>query len=141
MTPHIKQMKSNIAHWRSRYSESEKKQYAEENSGQRKSIFVYIRRSTTNKQELSLQRQEDDARETIRKNGYDTNEVEYYIESRSAYDGVKEKNGIFTRKRTEFTRMLADIDKTKELITILAYEPSRLSRNQVDEMEITERLF
>lgn len=140
MTPRILPV-GNIGHWRSRYTESEKEQIKLEKEGVDKNIFVYIRRSTTNKQELSLQRQDDDARDTIKKNGIDPSKVEYYIESKSAYNHVKVKSGIITRKRTEFTRMLADIDKSKETITILTYEPSRLSRNQVDEMEITERLF
>lgn len=140
MTPRILPVR-NIGHWRSRYSESEKEQIKQEKQGWWKNIFVYIRRSTTNKQELSLQRQEDDAQDTIKKNGIDSNKVEYYIESKTAYDGVKEKDGKLVRKRIEFTRMLSDIDESKKPVTILTYEPSRLSRNDKDTGEILDRLF
>ena len=140
MTPRILPV-GNIGHWRSRYSESEKEQIKREKEEWEKNIFVYIRRSTTNKQELSLQRQEDDAQDTIKKNGIDSNKVEYYIESKTAYDGVKEKDWKLVRKRIEFTRMLSDIDASKQPVTILTYEPSRLSRNDKDSGEILDRLF
>ncbi len=106
-----------------------------------KHIFVYIRRSTRNKQELSLQRQDDNAKETILQAWYDPNEVEYYIESMTAYNGVKVENGIVSRRRTEFTRMLSDIDNSPIPVVLLTYEDSRLSRNDPDTAEILARLF
>jgi len=54
-----------------------------------KNIFVYIRRSTTHKQELSIQKQDDSSRETIENNGFNESEVEYYIESITAYGKLK----------------------------------------------------
>ena len=106
-----------------------------------KHIFVYIRRSTTNKQELSLQRQDDNAKETIIQAGFNPNDVEYYIESKSAYAWVKVKDGNVMRRRTEFTRMLWDIDRSPVPIILLTYEDSRLSRNDPDTNEILARLF
>lgn len=106
-----------------------------------KPIFVYIRRSTTNKQELSIQRQEDNARETIEQAWFNPDEVEYYIESMTAYNGVKVKNWVVKRRRIEFTRMLHDIDSSPLPVTLLTYEDSRLSRNDPDTNEILARLF
>ena len=37
--------------------------------------------------------------------------------------------------------MLSDIDASKQPVTILTYEPSRLSRNDKDSGEILDRLF
>lgn len=54
-----------------------------------KNIFVYIRRSTTHKQELSIQKQDDSSRETIENNGFNERDVEYYIESITAYGKLK----------------------------------------------------
>jgi hypothetical protein len=113
-----------------------------DSNGKPKHIFVYLRRSTSNKQELSLQRQEDSALDTILGNGYKESDVEYYIESKTAYWWVRvTANGVIQRRRTEFTRMLRDIDNSPVPVTILAYEDSRLSRNDMDSQEILARLF
>ncbi len=113
-----------------------------DSNGKPKHIFVYLRRSTSNKQELSLQRQEDSALDTILGNGYKESDVEYYIESKTAYWWVRvTANGIIQRRRTEFTRMLRDIDSSPVPVAILAYEDSRLSRNDMDSQEILARLF
>lgn len=106
-----------------------------------KNIFVYIRRSTTNKQELSLQKQEDNARETLERNGFHENDVEYYIESKTAFNKVQVNDGKVVKRRKEFDRMLKDIDKSTESVTILTYEHSRLSRNDYDDQAILDRLF
>lgn len=106
-----------------------------------KTIFAYLRRSTTNKQELSIQKQEDYIWITIKNNGINEKDVEYFIESKSAYGGVTKNNWKTERKRTEFTRMLKAIDESKKPCTILTYEPSRLSRNDPDTDEILSRLF
>lgn len=104
-------------------------------------VLTYIRRSTANKQELSIQRQEDAAQETIIWNGFNPEEVNYFIESKSAYNGVKIVNWEPVRRRTEFTRMLKEIDKSKDPVILLTYEDSRLSRNDIDTQEILDRLF
>lgn len=106
-----------------------------------KNIFVYIRRSTTNKQELSLQKQEDNARETLERNGFHENDVEYYIESKTAFNKVRVDDGKVIERRKEFERMLKDIDNSSEPVTILTYEHSRLSRNDYDSQAILDRLF
>ena len=106
-----------------------------------KNIFVYIRRSTTNKQELSLQKQEDNARETLERNGFHENDVEYYIESKTAFNKVRVDDGKVIERRKEFDRMLKDIDSSSEPVTILTYEHSRLSRNDYDNQAILDRLF
>jgi DNA invertase Pin-like site-specific DNA recombinase len=67
--------------------------------------------------------------------------VEYYIESIAAYNGVKVTNGKTKRRRSEFTRMLKDIDESAKPVTILTYEDSRLSRNDIDTGEVLSRLF
>lgn len=106
-----------------------------------KNIFVYIRRSTTHKQELSIQKQDDSSRETIENNGFNESEVEYYIESITAYGKLKTSGWMVTDRRPEFDRMIHDIDKSLEPVTILTYEPSRLSRNDYDSQYIVDRLF
>lgn len=52
-------------------------------------VFIYARRSTRNKQDLSLDRQEDSAHETVFQNGYKIEDVNFYTESLSAYNGIK----------------------------------------------------
>lgn len=104
-------------------------------------VIAYLRRSTSNKQELSIQRQEDSAQDTITWNGFNPEEVTYFIESKSAYNWVKVADWKTTRNRTEFTRMLKEIDKSKDPVILLAYEDSRLSRNDIDTQEILDRLF
>lgn len=106
-----------------------------------KNIFVYIRRSTANKQELSIQKQEDNARETIERNGYSEADVEYYIESKTAFNKVRVNDGKVVERRKEFNRMLKDIDASKSPVTILTYEHSRLSRNDYDTQAVLDRLF
>lgn len=125
--------------WKTKTSMFWKKK--EENSSDGKCIFVYIRRSTANKQELSLKRQDDNAKETILQAGYNPNEVEYYIESVTAYNWVKVSNGVVSRRRTEFTKMLSDIDRSPIPVTLLTYEDSRLSRNDIDTQAVLDRLF
>jgi hypothetical protein len=104
-------------------------------------IFAYLRRSTTNKQEISIENQADNIDFIIADNGFDKDEVEYFSESKTAYDGVKQKNGKIIRKRIEFTRLLKAIDEAKAPCIILVRESSRLSRNELDSLEIQKKLF
>lgn len=104
-------------------------------------IFAYLRRSTKNKQEISLEIQSDNIDWIIKDNGLNKDEVQYFMESRSAYEGVKQKNGVIVRKRTEFTALLKAIDASKSRCIILVRDSSRLSRNKLDNLEITKRLF
>ncbi len=78
-------------------------------------IFAYLRRSTTNKQEVSIENQADNIDLIIKDNGFNKDEIRFFEESRSAYDGIKLKNGAVIRKRTEFTKMLKAIDDAKGL--------------------------
>jgi len=48
---------------------------------------------------------------------------------------------MVTDRRPEFDRMIHDIDTSSEPVTILTYEPSRLSRNDYDSQYIVDRLF
>ena len=110
-------------------------------SSEKTPIFAYLRRSTTNKQEISIENQADNIDLIIKDNGFDKDEVVYFQESKSAYEGIKQKSGIITRKRTEFTKMLKAIDDSKISCIILVRDSSRLSRNKLDNFEITKRLF
>ncbi len=104
-------------------------------------IFAYARRSTTNKQELSIGKQHDNIDLIIKDNWFDKEKVMSFVESRSAYNGIKQKNWKIIRKRAEFTKLLEAIDKSKTPSILIAYNSSRLSRNEVDNLEITKRLF
>lgn len=90
---------------------------------------------------MSLQHQADNIDHIIQENWFDKDKVRFFSESKSAYDGVKLKNGKIVRKRTEFTRMLLEIDSTSQPCIILVKDSSRLSRNELDSLEITKRLF
>lgn len=111
------------------------------NNWNQEPIFIYVRRSTKNKQDLSLERQEDSANETIKDAWYDIEDIKFYSESLSAYNGVKIKGWEVVRRRTEFQRMLNDIDRSPYPVTLLTYEHSRLSRNDYDSQAIVDRLF
>lgn len=140
MTPHILPVGRNIGHWRSRYSESEKMN--KEKQEWETPIFAYFRRSTKKaEQALSLENQADDIDLIIKENRFDKDKVMFFSESRSAYEWIKIKNGEVIRKRTEFTRMLHEMDSSKQPCIILVKDSSRLSRNKKDNEEITKRLF
>ncbi len=105
-------------------------------------IFAYFRRSTKKiEQALSLENQADDIDLIIKENWFDKDKVMFFSESRSAYEWIKIKNGEVIRKRTEFTRMLHEMDSNKQPCIILVKDSSRLSRNKKDNEEITKRLF
>jgi len=128
-TPHLKPLKKGIAHGRNSYSESEK--YAE--YSQETPVFAYMRRSTSKvEQEDSLEKQGDCIDLIIKKHNIDEKSVVSFIETRSGFEN---------RKRPKFNEMIQAIDKLKKPCILLAYDSSRLSRNQKDSREIVDRIF
>ena len=112
------------------------------NSTQKTPIFAYLRRSTKDKQEVSLENQADNIDLIIKDNGFNKEEVNFFEESRSAYEWIKQRwSGEIVRKRIEFDKMLIAIDKSNVPCIILVRDSSRLSRNQIDNIEIQKRLF
>lgn len=104
-------------------------------------IFAYMRKSTTNKQEISLENQEDNIDIIMERNGINPKDVQFFSESQSAYSGVKQKNGEILRKRKEFSKMMKAIEQSKVPCIILVRDSSRLSRNQMDSLDIQKKLF
>ncbi|GAB0175025.1 MAG: hypothetical protein HHAS10_09040 [Candidatus Altimarinota bacterium] len=105
-------------------------------------IFAYLRRSTKDKQEVSLENQADNIDLIIKDNGFSKDDVVFFEESRSAYDGIKQRGtSAIVRKRIEFDKMLKAIDQSNIPCIILVRDSSRLSRNQIDNIEIQKRLF
>lgn len=54
-------------------------------------VFAYLRRSTRNKQEISLENQADNIDLIIKAHGLDKKNITFFAESRSAYEGIKQK--------------------------------------------------
>lgn len=112
------------------------------NSKQKTPIFAYLRRSTKDKQEVSLENQADNIDLIIRDNWFSKDNVVFFEESRSAYDWIKQRwSSAIVRKRVEFDKMLKAIDQSVVPCIILVRDSSRLSRNQIDNIEIQKRLF
>lgn len=131
MTPHIKQIKSNIAHWRSRYSETEKNN--RENKKWETPIFAYLRRSTPKEEQReSLIQQEDGINSIVKKLGLGKEEIYYFAETFSGFEN---------KKRKEWGKMLEQIDKLKTPCIILCRDISRLSRNPTDSQKIMDRVY
>ncbi len=127
-TPHLKPLKKGIAHGRNSYSESEKAEYSKETP-----VFAYMRRSTNKvEQEDSLEKQEDCIDEIAMKHEIDERRIIAFTETRSGFEN---------RKRPKFNEMIKAIDKLKTPCMLLAYDSSRLSRNQKDSREIVDRIF
>lgn len=98
-----------------------------------KTVFAYMRRSTTKKEQASSLPQQEEWIELIAKAlGISYADIKPYTESRSGYEN---------RTRKEWQRMLWDIDKAKEPCTILCRDTSRLSRNPTDNLAIANRMF
>ena len=98
-----------------------------------KTVFAYMRRSTTKKEQASSLPQQEEWIELIAKAlGINYTDIVPYTESRSGYEN---------RTRKEWQRMLWDIDKAKEPCTILCRDTSRLSRNPTDNLAIANRMF
>ena len=98
-----------------------------------KTVFAYMRRSTTKKEQASSLPQQEEWIELIAKAlGINYADIVPYTESRSGYEN---------RTRKEWQRMLWDIDKAKEPCTILCRDTSRLSRNPTDNLAIANRMF
>jgi DNA invertase Pin-like site-specific DNA recombinase len=97
-------------------------------------IFAYLRQSTVNKQEVSIENQYDDISDICEREGYILKDILDYKEKRSGWERGNKK------PRKEFTRMLADIDKLKTPCILLARNSSRLARNMEDGMEIIYRI-
>lgn len=98
-----------------------------------KTIFAYMRRSTTKaEQASSLPQQEEGIEQIVTEIWIDHNLIDSFVESRSGYEN---------RSRKEWKKMLLAIDKCKEPCTLLCRDTSRLSRNPTDNLEIVNRLF
>lgn len=98
-----------------------------------KTVFAYLRRSTTKKEQASsLSQQEDGIWILANSLRIPLESIVCYSESKSAYED---------RTRAEWKKMLIDIDKLKVPCTILCRDTSRLSRNPEDNWNIRTRLF
>lgn len=95
-------------------------------------VFAYLRRSTKNKQEVSLENQADNIDLIIKGLKIPKNRVKYFEESHSAFEN---------RQREVFERMLKEISQLKTPCILLVRDPSRLSRNPNDSLKITNLLF
>ena len=127
-TPHLKPLKKGIAHGRNSYSGSEKSEYSKETP-----VFAYMRRSTSKiEQEDSLEKQEDCIDVIAQDHRIDESHIIAFTETRSGFEN---------RKRPRFNEMIKAIDKLKVPCILLAYDSSRLSRNQKDSREIVDRIF
>lgn len=100
---------------------------------QNKNIFAYMRRSTTQDSQANSLFQQWEFIDTIISDiNINPEQVQSYIESASGFEN---------RTRKEWQKMLAEIDKSKEPVILLCKDTSRLSRNQHDNLEITDRLY
>ena len=98
-----------------------------------KTIFAYMRRSTTKKEQASSLPQQEEWIENIAWVLWiELSHIRSYTESRSGYEN---------RKRPEWNKMLEEIDKQKESCIILCRDTSRLSRNPTDNLAIANRMF
>ena len=98
-----------------------------------RTIFAYMRRSTTKKEQASSLPQQEEMIEYIANELWiDIENIKPYIESKSWYEN---------RKRPEWNKMLGVIDSLKEPCIILCRDTSRLSRNPKDNLAIADRMF
>ena len=98
-----------------------------------KTIFAYMRRSTTKiEQEDSLPQQEE---------GIEYIAKELWIDYSTIIPFTESKSGFENRTRKEWWKMLEAIDQSKEPCIILCRDTSRLSRNPTDNLEIANRMF
>lgn len=98
-----------------------------------KTIFAYLRRSTTKKeQEESLMQQEDGIDSIVKKLWYEKEDIRYFAETYSGFEN---------KKRKQWGQMIQEIDKSKESCIILTRDMSRLSRNPTDSQGIMDRLY
>jgi Resolvase, N terminal domain len=101
---------------------------------QKQTIFAYLRQSTVNKQEVSIENQYDDISDIAERENYILEDILDYKEKRSAWERWDKK------PRKEFTQMLADIDTLKSPCILLARNSSRLARNMEDGLDIIYRI-
>lgn len=98
-----------------------------------KTVFAYMRRSTTKKEQASSLPQQEEGIEIIaRELGIEIEKVNAFTESRSGYEN---------RKRPEWNKMLEEMDALDEPCDILCRDTSRLSRNPTDNLAIANRIF
>ncbi len=96
-------------------------------------IFAYMRKSTNKQeQELSLVQQEEWISELAKHLWVDLSRIKTFAETHSGFEN---------KKRPRWNEMLKEIDRLKVPCILLARDTSRLSRNQKDNLAITDRLY
>jgi hypothetical protein len=98
-----------------------------------KTIFAYMRRSTTKAEQADSLPQQEEGIEYIAKELWiEFSKITLFTESRSGFEN---------RTRKEWNKMLLAMDQSKEPCSILCRDTSRLSRNPKDNLEIANRIF
>lgn len=98
-----------------------------------RTIFAYLRRSTSKvEQSESLIQQEDGIFSIVKKLWLEKEEIRYFAETYSGFEN---------KRRKKWGEMINEIDKLKEPCIILARDISRLSRNPTDSQWIMDRLY
>ncbi len=98
-----------------------------------RTIFAYLRRSTSKvEQSTSLIQQEDGIFSIVKKLWFEKENIKYFAETYSGFEN---------KKRKKWGEMISEIDKLKEPCIVLARDISRLSRNPTDSQWIMDRLY